>query len=220
MSNWQQRWAKLAPREQWLAFGVGLALLGLAYLLAVADPLARRIDAEQGRARLAEARALEARNALQELQAKLAADPNRSYRESLQAARAERERLLRGIDRETRALVTPARMKGVLQELLRSQPKLRLLALDSFSEPLALPGAEAAQDAAAAAPLTLYRHGLRLTLEGGYFELLAYVRAIEASGWRLYWDSLDYQVGEAGPGQARIVLQLHTLSRDEGWVGV
>ncbi|HJE29851.1 MAG TPA: MSHA biogenesis protein MshJ, partial [Pseudomonas nitrititolerans] len=59
-----------------------------------------------------------------------------------------------------------------------------------------------------------------LTLEGGYFELLTYLNAIQASGWRLHWDSLDYEVGEAGAGRARIILDLHTLSRDAGWVGV
>jgi MSHA biogenesis protein MshJ len=68
--------------------------------------------------------------------------------------------------------------------------------------------------------VVLYRHGLRLQLQGGYFDLLSYLQAIQGSGWMLNWDSLDYRVGKAGPGQAQISLKLYTLSRQAGWVGV
>lgn len=221
MNKWLQRWQAFAPREQWLCFAVGLALVVMLYLMLVADPLAARIAAEQNRQRLAESRQLEADSTLREIQAKLAADPNLTYRQALQSAQANRARILQRIDEETRALIAPAKMKVLLQDLLRTQDKLKLIELESFSTPLALPGSTQADvDQRKAAPLVFYRHGLRLTLEGGYFELLTYLNAIQASGWRLHWDSLDYEVGEAGTGRARIVLDLHTLSRDAGWVGV
>ena len=70
------------------------------------------------------------------------------------------------------------------------------------------------------APLTLYKQGLRLSLEGGYFDLLSYLQAIQASGWRLHWDSLDYQVGKEAGAPATITLVLYTLSREAGWIGV
>ena len=54
----------------------------------------------------------------------------------------------------------------------------------------------------------------------GYFDLLDYLQAVQNSGWRLHWDSLDYHIDEAGPDKARITLELHTLSREAGWVGV
>jgi MSHA biogenesis protein MshJ len=230
VSDWLKRWQALAPREQWLAYAVGLALLPMLYLLLIGDPLAGRIKAQDNQRRLAEARRLEAESAMQEMRAKLAADPNLGYRKALQTADAERQQTLGLIEEQTSALVSPQRMKILLQDLLRTQPGLRLLALESSSSPLMLP--EAPGPAAPATnttgkaqeppppPLTLYRHGLRLTLEGGYFELLAYLRAIQSSGWRLHWDSLDYRVGETGPGRAKIVLELHTLSRHAGWVGV
>ena len=47
-----------------------------------------------------------------------------------------------------------------------------------------------------------------------------YLQAVQNSGWRLHWDSLDYHIDEAGPDKARITLELHTLSREAGWVGV
>ncbi len=221
MSKWLQRWQAFAPREQWLCFAVGLGLVVMLYMMLVADPLAARIAAEQNRQRLAESRQLEADSTLREIQAKLAADPNLTYRQALQNAQANRTRILQRIDEETRALISPAKMKVLLQDLLRTQDKLKLIELESSSTPLTLPGnVQTDAEQRKTAPLTFYRHGLRLMLEGGYFELLTYLNAIQASGWRLHWDSLDYEVGEAGAGRARIILDLHTLSRDAGWVGV
>ncbi|HBC01648.1 MAG TPA: MSHA biogenesis protein MshJ [Pseudomonas sp.] len=217
MQNLRQRWQALAPREQWLSVLVGASLLGMLYLLLVAEPLAQRIAQQNSQLRLAEARQLEANNALLELQTKLAADPNRPYRDALDIARTSREQILRSIDEETRSLVSPARMKALLQDLLRRQPQLQMVALQSFSAPLELPAG--ATDAPPAA-ISFYRHGLRLTLQGGYFDLLDYLQAVQNSGWRLHWDSLDYHIDEAGPDKARITLELHTLSREAGWVGV
>ena len=88
------RWRALAPREQWLTYAVGLALLGLLYLLTVVDPLTERREALDAGRRQAEASQLEAQASLRELEAKLAADPNRPYREALDKARAENKLVL------------------------------------------------------------------------------------------------------------------------------
>lgn len=225
MSKLLQRWQGMAPREQWLACGVALVLLGILYLMLLGDPLAKRLAAQNLAFKSAEARRLEADAGLATLQARLAADPNLHYRSVLLAAASNREALIEQIDQNTAALVTPDRMKALLQDLLRSQPGLRLVGLQSFTEAVRLPGSDTTAvdpivEPAAVTPLTLYRHGVRLQLEGGYFDLLAYLQAIQGTEWRLNWESLDYRVGEAGPARATIKLQLSTLSRQAGWVGV
>ena len=180
-----------------------------------------RIAAEGSRQQDAQTRLLAADNSLLDIQAKLAADPNLSFRQALAAAQASHDNLLQRIDLETSTLISPARMKALLQDLLRNQAKLKLVALQSSSGPLAVPAAVTADNKEQKTPpVVFYRHGLRLTLEGGYFDLLAYLNAIQASGWRLHWDSLNYEVGEEGASRARVILDLHTLSRDAGWVGV
>lgn len=217
----RKRWQALAPREQWLCFLVGLALLLMLYVLLVAEPLAQRISAQENQRRLAEARQMEADNARLELQARLAADPNRPYRQAIAAAEASREQILRRIDEQTSSLVSPSRMKALLQDLLRRQPRLQLVGVESFTAPLELPAsATSKKDEASPATPDFYRHGVRMTLQGGYFDLLAYLQSVQNSGWRLHWDSLDYHIDEAGPDKARITLELHTLSREAGWVGV
>ncbi|WAC45817.1 type II secretion system protein GspM [Pseudomonas sp. SL4(2022)] len=226
MNKWLQRWHGMATRERWLAYGVGLSLFGMLYLLLIGDPLGRRLQQQQSSEQQAQARRIAATSELQALQQRIAADPNLAYRSALLAASASREALIQQIDQHTAELVTPQKMQAVLQELLRKQPQLRVLGMSSFTEPVQLAPAEpaatpAAADKASPEPaVTLYRHGLELHLEGGYFDLLNYLQAVQASGWQLNWDTLDYQVGEAGPSKASIRLKLYTLSRHAGWVGV
>ncbi len=228
-----QRWQALAPREQWLACAVALLLLALGWLQFGHEPLAQSLRRVEGERQSAQARRLEARRALAELQARAAVDPDLALRQALLAAEAVRDGQLAALQRDTAALIDPPHMQQVLQELLQSRPGLRLLGLESFSAPLVLPAPPAApaapavagQPASAATPAPiLYRHGMRLTLEGSYFELRNYLRDVEQrsqqGGRRLFWERLDYQVGEAGPGKARIVVELYTLSREAGWVGV
>lgn len=223
MNKWLQRWQGLAPREQWLAYAVGLMLLGLLYLLLIGDPLASKAVRQEAALRMAEARVAEASAGIEELKAKLAADPNIPYHSALQAASASRDQLLTQIDRGTAELVTPEQMKAVLQSLLQAQQGLSLVAMQSFSEPVQLPDPDHPVEQSnkpSTAPVLLYRHGLVLQLEGGYFDLLSYLQAVQGSGWKLNWDRLDYVVGESGPGRAQITLKLFTLSRKAGWVGV
>lgn len=228
-----QRWQALAPREQWLACAVALLLLALGWLQFGHEPLAQSLRRVEGERQSAQARRLEARRALAELQARAAVDPDLALRQALLAAEAVRDGQLAALQRDTAALIDPPHMQQVLQELLQSRPGLRLLGLESFSAPLVLPAPPAApaapavagQPVSAATPAPiLYRHGMRLTLEGSYFELRDYLRDVEQrsqqGGRRLFWERLDYQVGEAGPGKARIVVELYTLSREAGWVGV
>lgn len=222
MNKLLQRWLLLAPREQWLSYGVALAVVGMLYMLLLGDPLTQRVAKQTALNKAAVLNLQEAQLGLADLQAKLAADPNAPYRSALLTAQASGEQLIGAIDQGTAGLLSPEKMRAVLQELLRAQPKLRLLSLQSFTEPLQLAQDEAAKNPASElkAPVILYRHGLKISLQGGYFDLLVYLQAIQASGWRLHWDSLDYQVGSEGPGQAKINLVLYTLSREAGWIGV
>jgi MSHA biogenesis protein MshJ len=213
MNSLAQFWRQRASREQWLMYLIGLALIGLLYAQWVAAPLAARTAIQEKRLTQVEQGIAAAQGALRQLDERLAADPNPRYRQAIGAAEARREAMFAQIDGGTARLISPTDMQKLLEDLLRRQSGLRLVELRNLSAPLSLPEAQQA-------PSVLYRHGLQLTLEGGYFDLLAYLEAVQASGWQLHWSSLDYRVGEAGPGKARVRLELYTLSRHAGWLGV
>lgn len=63
----------------------------------------------------------------------------------------------------------------------------------------------------------LYKHSVKLAIEGEYFSIVDYLRSIEELPWKIYWQSLDYHV-DAYPG-ARVVLEVYTLSTEKSLIG-
>lgn len=218
------RWYALNAREQNLALLVAFAVFGMLYVLVVVDPLEAAIKAQHAEVSQLSTQMDDNQSALTDMQGKLAADPNLPYRTRLLAAQDRQNQLQAQLDGQTAALISPQQMKNLLQTLLKEQPGLQLNALSSFSEPLQLSKPDADKpdaDKTDAPPVAvLYRHGVRMQLSGSYFDVLKYLQQVEGSGWRLYWQRLDYQVGEAGPSHAEIELEVYTLSRSAEWIGV
>ncbi|MEW6703922.1 MAG: hypothetical protein AB1430_03635 [Pseudomonadota bacterium] len=100
---------------------------------------------------------------------------------------------------------------------LRTLPRSDLLAAGRTSGPAAAASAAAAEPAGAGA-LSVYRHGVELTLEGGYADLLAYLESLEQSPKRVLWGGLAMKV-EQHP-KVVLTLRLHTLSLDRGWLEI
>lgn len=218
------RWYALNAREQNLALLVAFAVFGMLYVLVVVDPLEAAIKAQHAEVSQLSTQMDDNQSALTDMQGKLAADPNLPYRTRLLAAQDRQSQLQAQLDGQTAALISPQQMKNLLQTLLKEQPGLQLNALSSFSEPLQLSKPDADKpdaDKTDAPPVAvLYRHGVRMQLSGSYFDVLKYLQQVEGSGWRLYWQRLDYRVGEAGPSHAEIELEVYTLSRSAEWIGV
>ena len=115
------------------------------------------------------------------------------------------------------SLVAAAEMVPVLDRLLAQTGGLRLRSVQSLgrSEVGAAAPSSAASTPAAGA---LYRHGVELTVEGSYADLLAYVRAIEAMPQRVLWAGMQLKV-EQHP-KVLLSLRLYTLSLDRSWLEI
>lgn len=71
---------------------------------------------------------------------------------------------------------------------------------------------------AAKAPELLYRHGVEITLQGGYADMLDYMAALEAMPSQLFWTKAKLEA-EDYP-RARLTLVLYTLSLDQKWIAL
>jgi MSHA biogenesis protein MshJ len=132
-------------------------------------------------------------------------------------------------DTELRAfgtsLVPAADMLPMLEGLLAQATGLRLRNMQSLARTeLAAAQAITPQGTAASAPSgaapasgpALYRHGVELTVEGSYADLLAYLRELEALPQRVLWGGVQMKV-EQHP-KVVMTLRLYTLSMDRGWL--
>ena len=107
-----------------------------------------------------------------------------------------------------RSLVGPDRMLGLLEQLLARHGQLRLRSMQS------LPRTEVTEGGKA----LLYRHGVELSVEGSYGDLLGYLEALEAMPEQLLWGSLQLKV-ERHP-KAVLTLRVYTLSLDRNWLEI
>ncbi|WP_296949793.1 type II secretion system protein GspM [uncultured Massilia sp.] len=245
----KQRWQALSarvdalsPRERVLALAAVLAVVaGIGWMAALGPALQKQ---ERLRAQIAQQRdqvaALEAETAQ-----KLAIgrnDPDAPLRERLGAVRADTERLTGDLRAMQKGLVPPERVAPLLESILRSNARLKLvsmktlpvgslsdLAVQSAAGDPARPGAAAQAAAAAAAPAAgsappavarapdlLFSHGVELTLRGSYLDMVDYMTTLEALPTQLFWGKAQLEV-EQYP-EVRLTLTLYTLSLDPKWM--
>lgn len=70
--------------------------------------------------------------------------------------------------------------------------------------------------ASSGAEVLLYRHGLRITMTGAFFDIQAYLDSIEQLPKKFYWELFDYQLQEYPT--AEVVMEIYTLSINKEFI--
>ena len=154
-----------------------------------------------------------------------------SERQRIERRMTEVQSLLARLNQQQQDLtvefIPPKQMAAVLREMLTKNSHLELRRLESLGvSPLfpkeeetdGKPAADVSQVAADSHEPTIYKHGMRVVLEGDFFGTLKYLQALENMPVHFYWDNVEYEVLKYP--KARVTITLHTLSLDEGWIGV
>jgi MSHA biogenesis protein MshJ len=164
-----------------------------------------------------------AQTAIQELLK--ANDPDKLNRVRLAQLEVEIKHVDLALADLQKSLVPPQKMGALLEDILRQNGQLRLVSLKTLPASsiadASKPGAgnhdsEAKTNATPGA--LIYRHGVEITLEGSYPELLRYVSALERLPWRMFWGRVSMTT-ETYP-KTTLVLTLYTLSLEETWLSV
>lgn len=114
------------------------------------------------------------------------------------------------------SLVPATDILPLLDRMLAQVGGLRLRSMQSLPRTeLTATRADGTPAAANNGP-TLYRHGVELTVEGSFADLLAYLQALEDMPQRVLWGGVQLKV-EQYP-KALLTLRIHTLSLDRGWL--
>ncbi len=209
---------------------VVLAVLGIGgvvylYLTMMFEPIRAEIAGIKSQIETGNIRIIEQQTRAEELRLSGVADPDAFVRARLEEIIREQEEAQAGIESLAGNLVTPNAMTQVLTTVLDSQPGLKLVRVEN-RDPEPLTGvnevadivADAGAPVAAALGLQVFRHRLLLEFQGDYFSTLRYLLFLEAMEENFFWDSLSYEQLEWP--EARIQIELHTLSSEEGFIGV
>ena len=117
----------------------------------------------------------------------------------------------------TSDLIDPGQMRFVIEDLILQQNELRLIRAENLPVSALIPPDENDPSPDDDDP-NLYRHGLFLELEGAYLPVLNYLTSIERLPWQIYWGRIDIETLEHPT--LRVLIELHTLSLEQEWIGV
>jgi MSHA biogenesis protein MshJ len=124
-------------------------------------------------------------------------------------------------------LVQPERMPDLLEQVLRKNSRLQLISLQTLpATPLIEKSANAGGNGPTAVPeesgveleKQIYKHGVKITVKGGYAALMQYLVQLEALPAKMFWGMAEMKV-EKYP-DTELTLTLYTLSLDKTWLQI
>lgn len=204
---WADKLAALSQRERVLIMLTGVVLVGSIATYGWLDAAVVRL--EQERLALSSAqRDLEIMDLEnQGKQARLARDPDQNVRTQLAGVDEEIGKLDAALKAQTVDLIQAHEMPEVLEALLSRSANLHMVALTSLAPEPLMAGEQR---------INLFKHGIRLKLEGGYFDVYQYLKALEALPRHFYWKQFDYQVQEHP--RAVVEMEIYTLSTSKEFI--
>ena len=211
-------WHRRAPRERALAVVVLLIALGVLLDILLLAPLRMARTSAQKEVTVLRGQVAELQSQVMEQSRE--GDAQFAERSAaLKARRAHADHVIRDAQVD---LISPQDMREQLAAILARFPQLKVLSITNLPPaPLGdavgatgVAGANAAPTVAAG----VYQHGLEMKVEGRYFDLIAYLEALEKTPRRVYWRELDLSVNEQGIPVTR--LAIFTLSKEAVWMRI
>ncbi|MFL6580223.1 MAG: hypothetical protein ACJ8G2_05730 [Burkholderiales bacterium] len=214
---YQRKFDTLQPRERVMIFVAGVAIIAaLAFVLSIDGALAKRkiAAANVGKYR-ADWAQLQKQNS--ELSRVLAQDPDVVGRKQIEDLKQQ----LSGYDIELRGvqqgLVPPKQMAKLLADMLNGDSQVRLVKLRTLPV-AALVDPAGNGDRSKTGSNLVYKHGIEVTVEGGYLELLEYQSRLEKLPWRMFFART--RVNATDYPKVLMTVTLYTLSLEEAWLVV
>jgi MSHA biogenesis protein MshJ len=120
-------------------------------------------------------------------------------------------------------LVAPDKMADLLRQVLNKNGSLKLVELKTLPTSLLIEKPQGTSENSPAEQKLpdqkqIFKHGVRITVRGGYLDLLRYVTALEKMPSQMFWGEAILNV-EKYP-DATFTLTLYTLSLDKTWLAV
>jgi MSHA biogenesis protein MshJ len=191
--------------------------------------LGRMTDQESGLARQMHddsAATTSLQKEIAKLAASILADPNDVARARLKTLNAELAASEDDLKNVQKGLVGPERMLVVVDDLLRKRASLKLVSMNKL--PVLSMSATGEQNAQPATPgvnpatndsvPVIYKHGVRVVVQGSYAELSGYLAALEKMPEQIIWGKVLLHVEEYPV--ATLEITVFTLSLERKWLNI
>lgn len=238
MAQWQvysEKFKSTSKREQYLIIATGLiAIIFILYSLFLDAPMQRLSELNKQIIQTQQSNNSNA-DSIKVLEQALHEDPNLALKRELAQYQAKLGEIDQQLLRLTSDLIDPIQMRHALIKLLKLQKGVKMLSFEVLpaepvtkskakAEPEALNGesltnnAKMSNEDAKSDQLRLYRHGIKIKLQGQYFQLREYLQQLEGLSWKFFWQEFDYQLKEYPVSELEI--EIYSLSTAQEFIGV
>lgn len=242
-----QSWASMAKkfealnqRERWLVLGALLAVVYIAINMLLLEPVLLQKKSLSNAIVADEAQVQALRQQLLQYAQQNVTDPDAQNKQRIAALQSNLQSLEIQLNSLQTTLIKPDKMPALLRSLLKKNGKLKLIELKTLATtglldsvaseaPAQNPTLTAqAQDALQITSSEKYiapvfKHGVEITVEGRYLDLLAYVSDLEQMPWHILWSkaalNTDLSPTRQWPSN-RLKLTVYTLSLDQTWLSI
>ncbi|MBC3766102.1 MSHA biogenesis protein MshJ [Neptunicella marina] len=216
----ESRWRKLGVqfyalsiREKSLILLAGLLLIILGGYLWVIDGQLSKMAGLEQQLKTNKSQYLGLQGEVAELQLALSKDPDKILQQQIDELISRNNALDDSLNSQTAKLVPADRMPQLLISVLNKSHKVKLVSMESLE-----PVISQLEDDRPNAKVHIYQHGVRIKLQGSYFDIADYLQSLKTSPLGFDWRAFDYQV--TNYPIASVTLELYTLSTSEAFIGI
>ena len=205
-------------RERALILFAIIVAIFLVWEKVLLDPLAvqvkqLQVEVKKQNKELSRVRAKQA-----EVLKRASVNPDEQVIKDIDALRSAMVSLDERLQKMTVGLIAPAKMAGILEDVLTRETDLKLIRVEALTpKPLDEAAGKGVQQSKQILP-GVYQHAMQIEFSGSYLSTLNYMRELEQLSKQFYWGSIDFSIG-AYPN-ARVTITVNTLSLNEAWIGV
>jgi len=229
--QWQEYCAKylvITPREQYMVMITGLIVIIFSMHALFIDDSAIKIDKFEKQIRQLNTENRSSKASIALFEEALSKDPNLEINNQISQYKEKLAKVDVNLLKLTSDLIDPVQMRYALLKLLKTQQGVSLQSFQVIAaEPLTMSslGATDKSDENKTAgvdpvqeKMVLYRHAIKIKINGGYFQLRDYLTQLEALSWKFYWKEFNYQLKEYPKSELEI--EMYSLSTKREFIGV
>lgn len=237
-----QKFEALNQRERWLVFGAALILVYSIINTLMLEPVLLQKESLTNIIKDNQSQLITVQQQLSQFSQQSIIDPDAPNKQRIAALESNLQSLENQLKDLQTTLIDPNEVPELLRSLLKKNGKLKLVELKTLPTTGLLDGtsANAATPNATDANLEqtntriqsevskeyatpVFKHGVEITIEGRYLDLLAYVSELEKMPWHILWSKAGLNTEQPTPNQwpiNRLKLTVYTLSLDQAWLSI
>ncbi len=197
----------LTSREKVLTAMSGFVAIAGLGLMFVVEPLHQSQIFTEDQLQKTKLNLNEVNSLNQVMQQKLSVSPNLELEQKLARLNLEIDDLTLQMKNKVDGLVSAPNMPQLMENVLNKTTRLTLLSM------MSLPAVQLATTEDA----SYFLHEVQLKLKGKYFDIMDYLKALEALPAKYYWRSVDYRV--TNYPWAEFIINVYTLSESPIFIG-